>query len=92
MQDSPVETYSEMAVRLTEEVTVTMLFSILLLIPILGLSFMKNKIGKILLVFAMVLLVSIINSVVANSVQRASLGVVAAYAFPSVPNLLASTC
>jgi len=70
--------YSESAVRAFEDIAVNVSFGLLVLVPIIVLSFLKNKVEKLVLVLLFVLLSSIVATVLANATQKSSIAVVAA--------------
>lgn len=72
------ETYSEAAVRLTENVIVSLMFITLVLLPVFLLLFIQSKVRKMAVVLGFVVLVSAVITFVANGMQRVNLGAMAA--------------
>ena len=72
-------TYEESAVRLAEDIVINVAFCLLVLIPIILLSYLKNKVIKLMLVLAFVLLSAIVSSFLANTTHKTSLAVIAGY-------------
>lgn len=84
--------YSETAVRLTENFIVSAIFITMVLVPMIGLMFIENKNGRMGLVFGSILLIAIVNTFVANGVQRANLAVVAASVLQNPPSIVVTIC
>jgi hypothetical protein len=70
-------TYKEGAVRLAEDIIVNVAFCLLVLVPILFLSYLKDKVAKLSLVLAFVLLSAVVSSYLANATHKTSLAVIA---------------
>ncbi|KAF2097344.1 hypothetical protein NA57DRAFT_77600 [Rhizodiscina lignyota] len=79
-QQSIMYSYSATAVRVFEEVLVHICFCLLLLIPIVALSYIKDKVGKLMIVFGFILLSAMVASLLANTTQKSSIAVIAGYA------------
>jgi hypothetical protein len=69
--------YSEAAVRAFEDVMVNICFCLLVLVPIIALSYLKDKSGKLVLVIAFVILSSIVATFLANATHKSSIAIVA---------------
>jgi len=74
---SDILLYSETAVRRTEQTLINLSFCLLVLGPIFVLSFVGNKVAKLLIVLGCVLATSVLASVLSNNAQKSSLAVMA---------------
>ena len=80
-------TYSESAVRWTEQTIITLAFCFLTLCPIYILSYVTSQSGKLALILAFVLAVSFFTADFSTNIGRTNLAVIAAY----VPLLIISS-
>ena len=62
-----------------EQTLVNLAFCILVICPIFALSYLTNKVAKLLLVLGCVLITSVLASVLSNNAQKSSLAVMAGY-------------
>lgn len=74
---SSILLYSEEAVRRTEQVLVNLSFCILVLGPIFLLSFVANKVAKLLIVLGFVMATSVLASVLSDNAQKSGLAIMA---------------
>lgn len=70
--------YSESAVERLEDISINIIFCTLVIAPIAALSYLKDKFGKLIIVFIFVLLSAVVSSFLAKSVHNTSLAVIAA--------------
>jgi hypothetical protein len=70
--------YSEAKIRTTEFVLVTICLCLLQLLPIAGLTLVGKKALKVAIVLILIVAVSVLNSVFANTARAANFGAVAA--------------
>jgi hypothetical protein len=70
--------YSDETVRRVEDVIVNATFCFLVLVPIFALSYLQNKVGKLLVVLGFVLVSSVVTTVLANVTHKNSLAIMAA--------------
>jgi len=70
--------YSAPAVKLLGDITTNIIFCLLLIIPLILLSYLKGKVEKLILISVFIIASAIISSLLANKVHNITLAVMAA--------------
>ena len=76
--------YSESKIRKAELLLVSGSLCIIQILPVLALTFIKNRVWKLLFVAILIILVSLLNTIFANSARSANFGAVAAFVTSSL--------
>jgi uncharacterized membrane protein YhaH (DUF805 family) len=70
--------YSESKIRNAEFVLISVCLCLVQLIPVMALTLVKNKIWKLMIVVVLILFVSLLSSLFANTARATNFGAVAA--------------
>ncbi|KIW69966.1 hypothetical protein PV04_02278 [Phialophora macrospora] len=75
----PFELYSEKKVRFVEKVIINLTFCIMVIGPLFALTYLTSVTAKLLTITAALFITSVIASILSNTIENASLAVIAGY-------------